>query len=320
MFIRRVLAAIVLLAGAAAACAQGYPGKPIRMIIAFAPGGASDVLARVVAHKLTESLDQQVVVENRPGGNTVIGTEALVKAAPDGYTILMAGSSHVTTPLLQSTPYDPIKDFTPIGTVASTELVLVLHPSVPANNLQEVIAVAKSRPGKLNYGSAGSGNSTHMAGEFFNILAGVRMQHIPYKGTGPALSDLIGGQIELCFVSPASSIPFIRNGRIKAIAISGETRLPALPQIPTFTEAGLPGFDVKAWYGLLAPAGTPKETIDRLAGEITRIIAMPDMKEKLAGIGLEPFALSPDRFAALIRAELAKHTRIINAAKITIEN
>jgi len=313
-------AALVAVAGIAEAQQAAYPAKPIRMIIAFAPGGASDVLGRVVAQKLAEGLGQQVIVDNRPGGNTAIGTEALVRSAPDGYTILMAGSSHVTTPLLQHTSYDAIKDFAPIATVASTELVLVLHPSVPADSLREFIAVAKSRPGQLNYGSAGSGNSTHIAGEYFSILTGVQMQHIPFKGAGPALTALIGGQIQMCFCSPASSIPAIKNGRLKAIAISGEARLPALPQVPTFAEGGLAGFDVKAWYGYLAPANTPRDIIGRLASELAKVVAAPDVKERFAALGVDPFYIPPEKFAALVRDELAKHAKIIKTANIKLEN
>ncbi len=222
--------------------------------------------------------------------------------------------------MLQPTPYDAIKDFAPIATVASTEFVLTVHPSVPANTLQEFIALAKSKPGQLNYGSAGTGNSTHLAGAFFGVLTGTRMQHIPYKGSGPALTDLIGGQIQLYFVSPGPSLPIIQSGEIKAIAISGEARSPALPQVPTFTEAGLPGFDVKVWYGLLAPAATPKDIIDKFSSEVGRIAAMPDIREKLIGQGLEPLYVPAERFAALIRADTAKFARIIKTANIRLEN
>ncbi len=317
---RSLAAAAFMTLALSAGAQQTYPTKPIRMIIAFAPGGASDVLGRVMAQKLGEALGQSVVVDNRPGGNTVIGTEALVKSPPDGYTILMAGSSHVTTPLLQRTPYDAIKDFTPIAAVASTELVLVVHPSVAASDLKEFIAFAKSRPGQLNYGSAGTGNSTHMAGEFFDILAGVRMQHVPFKGAGPALTALIGGQIQLCFCSPASSLPAIKGGRLKAIAISGDARLAALPQVPTFTEAGLPGFDVKAWYGFVAPANTAREIVGRLSAAFAKLIGAPEMKERLSSLGLDPFYLPPERFAELMRAELAKNARIIKSGNFKLEN
>ena len=311
---------LMALAGAVAAQQQVYPSKPIRFIIPFPPGGSNNLIARLLGQKLTESWGQPVVVDNRPGGNTVIGTEALVKSPADGYAILLAASSHVTTPLLQPTGYDPIKDFAPIATIASTEFVLAVHPSVPANTLREFIALARSRPGQLNYGSAGTGNSTHLAGAFFDVLAGTRMQHIPYKGSGPALTDLIGGQIQLYFVSPGPSLPIIQSGKIRAIAISGEARSPALPQVPTFTEAGLPGFDVKVWYGLLAPAGTPRDIIDKFSSEIGKIAAMPDIREKLVGQGLEPLYISTERFAALIKADSSKYAKIIKTANIKIED
>ena len=317
---RVVMVGILLAITATATAQQTYPNKPIRLIIPFPPGGSNNLIARLLGQKLTESWAQPVVVDNRPGGNTVIGTEALVKSQPDGYTVLLAASSHVTTPLLQPTPYDAIRDFAPIATIASTELVLTVHPSLPANTLQEFIALAKSKPGQLNYASAGTGNSTHLAGAFFNILTGARMQHIPYKGSGPALTDLIGGQIQLYFVSPGSALPLIQSGKIRAIAISGEARSRALPQVPTFTEAGLPGFDVKVWYGLLAPAGTPNAIVDKLSSEIVKIAAMPDVADKLRSQGLEPFYTTPAQLAALIKADTAKYAKIIKTANIKLEN
>jgi tripartite-type tricarboxylate transporter receptor subunit TctC len=316
----RVLALGALIVSAAAATAQQpYPSKPIRLIVPFPPGGSNNAVARIVGQKLTESWGQPVTIDNRPGGNTVIGTEALVKSPPDGYTLLLNASSHVTTPLMQPTPYDVFKDFAPIAAVAATELVLVIHPSVPANNLKEFIALARAKPGEINFGSAGTGNATHLAGELFNMLTGAKMQHVPYKGGGPAITDLIGGQIQLYIVSPASALPAIKSGRIKPIAISGEARSPALPQVPTFTEGGLPGFDVKAWSGIFAPAGTPKEIVDQLSGEIAAMVALPDTKEKLGAQGLEPFYAPPDRFAAIIKADSARYARIIKTANIKLD-
>jgi len=314
-----VIAMLTALHGLANA-QEAYPSKPIRFIIPFTPGGSTSVLARLIGQKLSESWGQQVIVDNRPGGNTIIGSEALVKSAPDGYTILQVTPFHVTNPhLFPKLPYDPIKDFAPVATLVVSEFVLVLNPGVPANDLRELIALAKSKPGQLNYASTGNGGATHLASEFFNIMAGVKVQHIPYKGTVPALTDVIGGQVQMLFAIPIIAIPHINSGKLKAIAISGEKRWSAIAQVPTFTEAGLPNFDVKAWYGVLAPAETPKEIVNKLSAEIARILALPDIKEKLLGQGMDPFVSTPEQFAALIKADLAKYARIIKAANIKIE-
>ncbi len=317
----RLLVLSLLLAFAGSASAQqGYPNKPIRFIVPYAPGGSTSNVARLIGQKLTEAWGQQVIIDNRPGGNTVIGSEALAKSPPDGYTISLAASTHATIPhLLASLPYDPIKDFTPVATLVTTQLVLVLHPSVPANNLQEFIALAKSKPGQLNFASVGTGSSTHLAGELFNIVAGVKMQQVPYKGTAPALTDLIGGQVQLNFDTPITSIPHIKSGKLKAIAITGKTRLAALPQVPTFAEAGLPNYDFQIWMGVLAPAGTPKEIVNKLNTEIAKILTMPDMKEKLVSQGLDPLISTPDQFAALIKSDMAKFGQIIKTANIKLE-
>jgi len=309
----------IALAGLAAA-QQVYPSRPIRIISPFAPGGGNDIMARLLGQKLSDALGQQVLVDNRPGGNTIIGTEALVKSAPDGYTILLVGSTHVINPHLLPTPYDAIRDFSPVATLAASELVLVVHPSLPANDLRELIALAKSKPGQLNYGSSGSGGTTHLAGEFFNMLAGVSTQHIPYKGSGLALNDLLAGQVQLSYQSPSAVVGHIKNGKLKAIAISGRTRASALPQVPTFAESGLPGLEVGIYYGVLAPAGTPRPIVDKLSTEMAKILATPDFKEKLASQGVDPFITTPEQFAALIRTDMAKYGRIIKAANIKLEN
>ncbi len=317
----RLLVLSLLLAFAGSASAQqGYPNKPIRFIVPYAPGGSTSNVARLIGQKLTEAWGQQVIIDNRPGGNTVIGSEALAKSPPDGYTISLAASTHATIPhLLANLPYDPIKDFTPVATLVTTQLVLVLHPSVPANNLQEFIALAKSKPGQLNFASVGTGSSTHLAGELFNNVAGVKMQQVPYKGTAPALTDLIGGQVQLNFDTPITSIPHIKSGKLKAIAITGKTRLAALPQVPTFAEAGLPNYDFQLWMGVLAPAGTPKEIVNKLNTEIAKILTMPDMKEKLVSQGLEPFVSTPNQFAALIKSDMTKFGQVIKTANIKLE-
>ncbi len=311
----------VLMAVASSATAQrAYPSKPIRFIVPYAQGATTTELAHLLGQKLTESWGQPVIVDNRPGGNTVIGSEALVKSTPDGYTILLVTTAHVINPNLFPTPYDAIKDFAPVATVVRAALVLVLSPSVPANNLQEFIALAKSNPGQLNHASAGIGGTTHLALEFFNIVAGVKIQHISYKGGGQALSDLIGGHVQLAFAVPDTVIAHIKSGRLRAIATSGETRSSALPQVPTFTEAGLPGFDAKIWYGVLAPAAIPKEIVDKLSTEIARILTVPEFKEKLISQALEAFISTPDQFAALMKADMSKFAKVIKTANIKIEN
>jgi len=311
--------ALMAIAGTTVA-QQNYPNKPIHFIVAFPPGGGNDVLARLVGQKLTESWGQQVIVENRPGGNTIIGTEALAKSAPDGYSIMVMSSTHVIVPQLQKgVPYNPIRDFAPVATLDSQEFVLVVHPSLPANTLQEFIALAKSKPGQLNYATTGSGGVQHLATELFSLTTGVKMSHVPYKGSAPALTDLVGGQVQVHFAVPYPAIPFIKSGRVKAIAISGDVRLAALPQVPTFKEAGLPGYDVKWWHGILAPAGVPRPVIDKLSAEVAKILAMPDTKEKLLAQGLEPFISSPDQLAALMKADMAKWGKVIKDANIKMD-
>ncbi len=319
--VARMLTSVALLALAGTAAAQqDYPTKPIRLIVPFAPGGGTNIVARLVGQKLTESLGQQVNVDNRPGGNTIIGSETLVRSPPDGYTIIVVTVAHAINPHLFPVPYDPIRDFAPVATIVGSELILVVHPSLPANDLRGFIALAKAKPGQLNYATSGSGTSSHLTAEFFNILAAVKIQHIPYKGSGPALTDLIGGQVQLSFQSPSAVVGHIKSGKLKPIAITGQTRAPALPQVPTFTEAGLPGLDVKLWYGVLAPAGTPKPIIDRLSNELATILAAPDFKEKLASQGVEPFISTSEQFAALIKTDSAKYAKIIKSANIKTED
>jgi len=311
-------AALSALTGVAFA-QQSYPSKPIRFVSPFAPGGSTTAVARLIGQKLTESWGQQLIVDNRPGGNGFIGGEVLAKAPPDGYTLMLMSPTHIITPLRLRAPYDPIKDFTAVATVSSTEFVLVLHPSVQANTVRELIALAKSKPGQLNYASSGEGSPTNLVAELFNIMTAVKIQHIPYKGGGPALTDLIGGQVQLAFQIPISAISHIRSGRLKAIAVSGETRLGALPQVPTFTEGGLPGFGVTSWYGILAPAGTPKAIVDKVSAEVARYLAMPDFAEKLRSLGMEPLISNAQQFEAMMNADSAKYAKVIKTAGIKVD-
>ena len=313
------IAAVVLCLAAPVSAQQVYPAKPIRIISPYAPGGTTDQLARLVGGKLAESWGQPIVVEPRPGGNTVIGSEVVTKSAPDGYTMLSILVSHVIVPNLIATPYDAIKDFAALGTIATSNLVLVVHPSVPAKSVQELIALAKARPAQLNYGSGGSGTVTHLAGEFFNMQAGIKTQHIPYKGATQVMVDLLGGQIHMYFGPPIIVLPHVKSGRARALASSSDTRLPAMPDVPTAMEAGVKGFELRTWYGLLGPAGTPRAIVEKWGAEMAKVLSMPDIREKLTSQGMEPFISTPDQFAALIKAEHVKFARIIKTGNIKLE-
>jgi len=319
--VTRILAAgaLIVVAGFASA-QQAYPNRPIHFIVPFPPGGSTDPMARMAGGKLAEKWGQSVIVENRPGGNTIIGTEAVAKAAPDGYTILLVSFTFVTGPsLLPYLPYDTVKDFASVATIAKSRYVLVVHPTFPANNLQEFIALAKSKPGKLNYGSSGVGSGVHLAGALFDSVVGTKMQHVPYKGSGTLMPDLLGGQVELSFQIPISTINYIKSGRLKAIAITGEKRLPTLPQVPTFAESGLPGYQMVGWYGISAPAGTPKEIIEKMSREMAGILVMPDIDEYLARQGMEPFVSTPEEMTALVKSDIAKYAKLIKDANIKIQ-
>ncbi len=316
----RAAAASVLVALCGTATAQqAFPNKPIRVIVPYTPGSTPDMLIRLVGPKMTERWGQPVLVDLRPGGNTIIGTEALLKSPADGYTLLSMVMTHVITPQLFKVPYDPIKDFAPVATLVSTEQLLVVNPAFPANNLRELIDLAKSKPGQLNYASVGAGGVTHLAMEFFSILAGVKMQNVPYKGSVPALVDLFGGQVQMFLAIPSSVLEHIKAGKLRPIAISGGARLAALPQVPTFNEAGLQGFEVKTWFGVLAPGGTPKPVVDRLSGEINAILALPDVRERLLSQGVQPFISTPEQFGELLRSDMAKFARVIKTANIKVE-
>jgi len=312
------MASIVALAGVAHA-QQPYPGKPIRILIPFTAGGTNDILGRLLSQKMAESIGQQVIVENRPGGNTVIASQALLASAKDGSTLLLPGNSHVLVPYLSKAPlpFDSIKDFAPVASLARTGLFLIVNPALPANNVQDFIALAKSKPGALNSAAPG-GSINQLATEMFNNLAGVKLVHIPYKGSAPAVIDVIGGQAQLSFQTPATVLGNVRAGQIKALAISGETPFPD-PKVPTFTQAGLPGFDVGLWFGLLAPGGTPKAIVDRMNSEVGKILAMVDFREKVAAQGLEVFISSPEQYGDLLKNEYEKFGRIVKAAGITPE-
>jgi tripartite-type tricarboxylate transporter receptor subunit TctC len=314
---RAAAIAILLALVAGAACAQAtFPAKPIRIILPYAPGGSTSVIARLLSPKLTEVWGQQVIVDNRPGGNTIIGSEALVRSPPDGYTLLLVTSTHTINASVIKTPYDTIRDFAAVSTLARAPYGLVIHPSLPVSNLREFIAFAKARPGQLDYASSGTGTSNHLATELLCMLTGIRMNHIPYKGGGPAIIDLMGGHVQLHMNVPVNLIPNIRSGRVKGLAFTGETRLTALPQIPTFIEAGLPAFDSTNWNGILAPAATPKPIVEKLAADIRKVLDMPDIGEKLIAQGQTAWPSTPDQFSALIRSEVATFAKVVKTTHI----
>lgn len=316
----RVVSACLLFVLASSVMAQqsaNYPTRPVRYIIPFPPGGSTDPMGRMIATRLTERWGHSVVVDNRPGGNTVIGTEYLAKATPDGYTIGWAGASMFSTPsLIPNLPYDVLRDFLGVSTISKARNILVVHPSVPANNLQEFIAMVKAKPGEFNFASSGVGTNTHLSGELFNQVTGTKMVHIPYKGSGPASTDLLGGRVQLSFQVPITVIPFINAGRLKPIAISGDTRLAALPQVPTFAEAGLPAFGLTSVTGIVAPAKTPRAILGKIADDLAVILGLPATHDFMAKQGAEPFASSPEQTTAVIREEVARYAKIIKGAGI----
>ena len=294
------------------ASGQPYPTKPVRFIVPFAAGGSTDIIARAVGTRLTDVIGQPVVVENRPGGGTVIGTEAVARSAPDGYTLLVVPAPFTINPsLLPKLPYDPLNDFTPITLINTTPLVVVVNPSVPARNVKELIALAKAKPGMLNYGSSGTGGSNHLAGELFQAMAGVKMVHIPYKGNAPALTDLVGGHVDLVFNGLTSAYPLIKSGRIRPLAVTSIRRSAVLPEMPTLDESGLKGFEAVAWNGLAGPAKTPSEVVDRLSGAVRKVLANPEIRERLKSEGSDPVGSTPAEFVKYLREEIAKWAKVI---------
>jgi tripartite-type tricarboxylate transporter receptor subunit TctC len=304
-----------------AAAAQPYPSKPIRFVVPYPTGGPLDTVARLLGQKVAESVKQPVIVDNKPGAGGNIGADAVAKSPPDGYTILMgAVATHAINPTLYAgIPYDPVRDFTPITQVASTPNVLVVHPSIPAANVKEFIAYAKANPGKLNFGSGSTGSAGHLAGELFKTMAGVEMTHVPYKGAAPAMQDLVGGQIQLMFDNLASSLAQVKAGRVKALAVTTARRSALAPELPTIAESGLPGFDISTWFGVFAPAGTPREVVASLHTEFTRALAAQDVSDRMLALGAEPIGSKPEEFAMYIRTESEKYARVIKASGAKVD-
>ncbi len=312
-----VAVAFAVLAAAPQAGAQSpYPAKPIRFIVPYPAGGPLDTVARLLAQKVADNVKQPVVVDNKPGAGGNIGADLVAKAPPDGYTILMgAVATHAINPTLYShIPYDPVRDFAPITQVASTPNVLVVNPTLPVHDVREFIAYAKAHPGQLNFGSGSTGSAGHLAGELFKSMAGVQMVHVPYKGAGPAMQDLIGGQIQLMFDNWSSSRAQVQAGRIRALAVTTARRSSLAPDLPTVAESGLPGFDISTWFGIFAPAHTPQPIVDRLHHEFTRALALPDVREKMLNMGAEPVGDTPAQFAAFIQGEAQKYAKVIRAS------
>ena len=297
---------------AVAVAAQQFPTRPIRLIVPFAPGGGTDITARAIAQKLGESWGQTVVVDNRPGANGTIGVDIAAKSAPDGYTLTMISSSHaVNTGLHLKQPYDLLKDLAPITQATSQPYALVINPAVPAKSVKELIAVAKAKPGSLNYGSSGTGGISHLAGALLGTLTGTQLVHIPYKGGAPATIDVIAGQIQILFGTLLLTGPHIKAGRLRVLAVTTPQRWPGTPELPTMQEAGVPGFVITQWYGLLAPAKTPQPVVAKLNQEIARLLHLPDVKEKLAADGADAVGNTPEQFGAHIKSEIAKYGKLV---------
>ncbi len=315
------LAAAPLAAALPSALAQAWPTKPVKLIVTFATGGGADFAGRSVGAQLAGQLGQPVVIENRAGGGGLIGNDAAAKAAPDGHTLLLgaAGPLTVAPHLYAKVPYDPLKDLIPVAHIASTPFVLTVSPSVPVNNQGELIALAKSQPGRLTYGSSGTGGAPHLAGELFCKLAGVKMVHAPYKGLGPAISDLLGGHIQVLFADTGLVLQHIQAGKLKALAVTGAQRTPQLPAIATLREAGLATYQAGSWYGVLAPAGTPAEMMNRINQEVRTALGSADLQRQLLGQGMEPIAMSREQFAQLMREDYDKWGRLIKEVGIKLD-
>jgi tripartite-type tricarboxylate transporter receptor subunit TctC len=317
----RSLLLLLLAVASAGTAAQSYPTRPVRVIAPFAPGGATDVLTRIVSQKLYEKWGQTVVVDNRVGASGNIGAEVASRAPPDGYTLLVAGAPHaINMSLYSKLSYDLAKDLTAISGIATFPSLIALHPSVPVKSIKELIALARSRPGALNFGSAGNGSPNHLAMELFKTMARVDMVHIPYKGgSGQMVSDLLAGQVQLASMGLPPSMPYVKGGRLRAIAVTGATRSPLLPDVPTVAEAGLPGFDVQSWYGFFSPNGLPRELIGRLNTDIVAVLGTPEMKDRLASLGAEPIPMSPEEFGKYVREEIAKWSKVVKASGAKVD-
>jgi tripartite-type tricarboxylate transporter receptor subunit TctC len=316
-----LIVAFAAFAAVPAAAQQPYPAKPLKMIMSFPAGGPTDILGRLIGQKLTEAWTHNVVIDNRPGGGGVIGAMLAVKSPPDGYTMYLGGiTTLVLAPMLhKNLPFDPMRDFMPVSLTTLSPLLLMTHPSLPAKSVKDFVALAKARPGEINYASSGPGGSGHLAGELFKTVTQVKLVHVPYRGAPPALIDLMSGQVQSMFGTMLAAVPHVRTGKLRAIAVTGPQRSIALPDVPTFAESGLPGYDASSWNGISVPAGTPRAIADKLGGEIVKIMKTPGVLDRLAGDGTIPVGNTPDEFLAFIKSEQAKWSKVVRAANIAID-
>ena len=317
---RAVPAAIAAAAIVQGACAQNYPNRPIRFVVPFSPGGAADVPGRILMQKLTESLGHQVVVDNRPGAGSTIGADQVAKAPPDGYTLLTISNTHfVSAALYKKLPYESVADFTPVTQVTSAPNVIVVHPSLPAKTVKELIALARAKPGKIDYASSGNGSTQHLTGALFTKMAGIEMTHIPYRGSGPATADLISGQVTVGFPGIAGMLPQIKAGKLRALAVTSSKRSPELPDVPTVAEAGVKGYDVTAWFGVAGPKGMPRDIVLKLHAELLRILKNPDVQKLLLNAGQEvAWQEAPELFGEMLKVEAAKWARMVKESGATV--
>jgi len=313
----RVFVSALLALAAFGASAQGWPSRPVHVVVPYPAGGPNDIIVRMVGKRLGETLGEPIVVENRPGAGGNIGTYSVAKSAPDGYTLVSVGpGALIINPLLGKVPYDTMRDFAPVTIMAVAPNALVAHPSFPAKSVKDLIALAKRKPGAINYASGGTGSTPHLAAALFAVMAGVQLTHVPYKGTGPATADLVGGQVQIAFLGIPTVLPHIRSGKLRALAVTGARRSPELPDVPTVAEAGVPGYELSPWYGLLAPAGTPSAVVARLAAEATKIVREPAMREQLVAQGAEPAGGTPEEFARTLRSDAALWKKVVKDAGI----
>jgi len=325
-FLKRIGAAVAISLAAAGGTALAQPAKkdaagtfpvrPIRLVVPVPPGGSSDASARILGQKLTESLGQQVIVDNRAGAAEIIGTDIVAKANPDGYSVVLVSLRYSVNPSLLKLPYDPVRDFEPVTMTAAVGNVLVVNAKTPTRSVTEIIALARQKPGELTFASSGVGGAPHLIGEFFALETGVKLMHIAYKGGGPAIADLLGGNVSMSFASMTSSLPFVKAGRLRPIAVSSRERSPQLPDVPTMIEAGVPNLEVRDWQGILAPRGTPKAIVDKLAGEMIRILQQPETRARYAAAGMEIVASTPEQFREAIASEIKRWAKVVKAANI----
>ena len=326
MKLRALLAyiAVALLAAHGAQAqlpADGYPNRPLRFIVPLPPGGGADLVARLIAERLGKNLGQQVLVDNRAGGGTVIGADLAAKSTPDGYTLLLgtATTHAINSSLVKKLPYDQIRDFAPVTLVAILPLILVAHPSLPANSVRELIALARKRPGEINFASTGNGSTIHLAGEMLKTVGNVNMVHVPYKGAAPALTDLLSGQVQFMFTTIPPALPHVKTGRLRAFAVANSKRSALLPELPTTAEAGAPGVEASSWNGVLVRSGTAPSIVARLQIEISSVVALPEIRERLAAVGVEPLSSTPDEFAKFIAAETARYAKVVQASGANVD-